>query len=285
MILLTGVTGKTGQHVLDCFIASKIPIRVFVRDTQRLHSEALRDSQIVIGDMGDIESVRRACNGIETAFLLMSNTRKQAQIEKTFIDVAINSGVSRIVNLSASGADIHSSVELDRIHGEVEEHLKQSGLHFTIIRPNYFMQNLLHSADTISNEGRVFLPFGSAKTGMIDVRDVASFIFHVITEPGHIGQTYELTGPELLSFQDAASLLMKVLGKPIVYVDEPIEQFRSRLLNWDSDEWFVDTVSEMFKELAKGSDAKLTKTFEQITGAPPRRFIEFAIDHKSVFLS
>ena len=115
------------------------------------------------------------------------------------------------------------------------------------------------------------------------MRDVAGFILAVLTGSGHDGKTYEITGPELVSFHDIALQLSEVIGREISYVDVPAEEFKQSLAHWAPDEWYVDTVSEMFELTAQGRGALLTDNYTRITGRAPTTLRQFFYDYSSFF--
>ncbi|MFT7458155.1 MAG: hypothetical protein ACI909_000828 [Planctomycetota bacterium] len=283
MILLTGITGTTGKKVLDLLSKEDIPVRAMVRDLDKVKDLTMPGLEIIQGDLEDASSIENAMKGVDKAFLMMANVEKQLDNEKRFIDVAKQSNISHLVKLSASNAEAGSSIVLKRYHGDAEQYLAASGLGYTNIRPNYFMQNMLHASASIIAEDKFYLPFAKGRTGIIDVADVASFIVEVLTGSGHDGQTYDISGSEILSFYDLAEQMSAVLGREITYVDVPPEGFRNELKKWSPSEWFVDTIMEQFKLTAEDKGAMVTDTFQKVVGRAPRLFTQFVEDHASAF--
>jgi uncharacterized protein YbjT (DUF2867 family) len=283
MILLTGITGTTGKQVLKLLSGKNVPLRALVRDPDKLGELSVSNIEIIQGDLEDEVAVENALKGVDKAFLLMANVEQQLENEKRFIDVASRLNISHLVKLSASGADSNSAVALKRYHGESEEYLAQSGLGYTSIRPDFYMQNMLHSAGSIVAEDRFYLPFRKGETACIDVSDVAAFVAAILTEAGHEGKTYYITGPEIFSFYDLAAQMSDVLDREITYVDLPAEEFRSQLLNWGSSDWYVNAVMDMFELIAQGKGAQITDTFQKVIGRAPRPFRQFVQDHAAVF--
>ena len=116
-------------------------------------------------------------------------------------------------------------------HAETDPMLRASGLPYNIIRAHFFMQNTMMAAQTVASDGVVYMPFKDGKVGMIDVRDVAYVAVKVLTEDGHEGKTYTLTGPASISFHDVAAGLSKALGKEVKYVDVPLEAGREGMIS------------------------------------------------------
>ncbi len=283
MILLTGITGTCGKIVLENLSKQDIPVRALVRDLNKVKELSMSGVEFVQGDLENETSIENAMKGVEKAFLLMANVEEQLANEKRFIDVAKRCNLSHVVKLSASNAEAGSDIELKRFHGDAEEYLAQSGLGYTNIRPNYFMQNMLHSAASIIAEDKFYLPFAEGRTGIIDVADVATFVAKTLTGTGHDGKTYDISGSEILSFYDLAEQMSSVLQREISYIDVPLEDFRSELSNWSPSEWYVNAVMEQFALTAQDKGAMISDTFHEVTNQAPRKFTQFVEDYAAAF--
>ena len=147
-----------------------------------------------------------------------------------------HTGRPHVVKFSGLGAGV-ADTAIQRQHAETDALLQASGLPYTILRPNSFFQNLLLSAGTIKDHGAFYLPMRDGKQSLVDVRDVATVAVKVLTEPGHEGQVYEITGPESLSYAEVAATLSRVLGRPVRYVDVPPEVARDSMLRAGMPPW------------------------------------------------
>ncbi len=283
MILLTGITGKTGREVLQALSGRDQPLRALVRDPNGAQRAMAAQVELVQGDFGDAGSLEKAMRGVEKAFMVMPNTETQLQDEMRFVDAARAAGVSRLVKLSASGADANAAALLKKYHGQSEAYLAESGLAYTVVRPNFYMQNLLQCARSIAAENQFRLPMGTGRTGLIDVRDVGEFVAGVLTGSGHDGKTYHITGPEILSFGALAQQMSAALGRAIEYVDIPAREFGNGLRAAGVSEWYIDAVTDLFEIIANDGGASITATFEEVCGRPPTRFRQFAERHAADF--
>ena len=173
--------------------------------------------------------------------------------------------------------------EILRQHGETDEALIDSGLPYTILRPNSFYQNMLWSAATIKDHGAFYLPMGNARQSLVDVRDIAAVAVQVLTGTGHEGKTYVITGPESLSYHEVADKLSAVLGRSIRYVDVPPEAAFESMLKAGMPQWNARAVTELYGIFAAGEAAGTTDTIERITGRAPISFDQFARDHAAAF--
>ena len=283
MILFTGLTGAVGTEIAKVLPEYGIQARGLVRNPD--NADAIRKAgvEVVRGGLEDRDAVRTALRGCDRAFLLMANSREQLDLEKSFVDMARECSVRHIVKMSANGADSNSKALLKRYHGDAEQYIRESGLRYTLVRPDFFMQNMLHVAGSIVEQDKFFMPMRAGQVGIIDVRDVARFVLDVLTLPGHEDKTYEITGPELLSFHDIADQLSEVMGREIRYVDQPAAEFKQSLLQWVPDDWYVETVSELFELIAQGSGALLNDEYTRVTGRTPTTLRRFFRDYSSFF--
>ena len=216
MILFTGLTGAVGTEIVKLLPDYGIKARGLVRDPARANAIRAAGVEVIPGGLEDRAAVEQALQGCEQAFLLMGNCREQLALEKDFTDAAREAGVGHLVKMSATGADTGSPALLKRFHGESEEHIRKSGTHYTLVRPNFFMQNMLHLADSIVEQDKFFMPMRDGQVGIIDVRDVARLYTRPsLRTPDHENKTYEITGPELVSFHDIAGQLSDVMGREI----------------------------------------------------------------------
>jgi uncharacterized protein YbjT (DUF2867 family) len=151
-----------------------------------------------------------------------------------------------------------------------------------MVKPNFFMQNLLASAATIKAQRKFFLPMGNGTTGMADIRDIGAVCAEVLTGKGHAGQSYEITGPEVLTFYDVANRFSEVLGEKVEYVAMPMEQFRERMSKI-LEPWHLNAVCELFREIAEIGLDHTTDTFRKLLGRDPISVRQFIGDHVALF--
>ena len=283
MLLLTGVTGKTGGASAQALLKKGIKFRAIVRNAGKATALQAAGVELVIGDVTDRAVLEKAMTGVDKALMTMPNGEKQLELEKQFVDVAKARGVQHVVKMSSMEAVPTAKAPIPKIHYASEQYLQKSGLAWTMIKPNFFMQNFLGSGGTIKEQGKFFLPMAQGKTVMIDTRDIGACVAVVMTTPGHAGQAYELTGPEERGFADAAERFTKVLGRKIEYVHVPMPAYRQTLARFLTNEWHLNAVCELFQEIADGQDLHLTGTVQKLTGKPPTALEQFIRDHQAVF--
>ena len=283
MILLTGATGKTGSEVAKQLAAHDTPFRVLVRDPDK--AAALKDlgAEIAVGNMEDADAVSKALAGVDKAVLILSNGEHQAKIEKQFTDCAVKAGVKHIVKLSSMESKPGTTKPIPAMHVASEEHIRASGLDWTMIRPTFFTQNLLGSARTIKTSDKIVLALGNAVVAPTDLRDVAEVIRLALTDDAHLNKSYDLTGPEALSLSQVAEKFSKVLGREIRYEPQPVEEFGKILRQVGFPEWRVNAVCDEFRLLGQTTSRHTTDTIRQILGREPTSVEQFIRDHIKVY--
>jgi uncharacterized protein YbjT (DUF2867 family) len=189
------------------------------------------------------------------------------------------------VKISSVGVKPDSPVSFFRWHAGTEQHLKDSGLPFTILQPNFFMQNTFSFAPTIVKEGKFYGAAKNGKIAAVDIRDVASVAARTLTDPGHEGKTYLITGPEAITLSDVAAKLSAALGKPVTYDNVPGEALRQALLGAGLQEWQATGLVELHESLAENAAGTVTDVVEKIAGKKPIPFDQFARDFRAAFES
>jgi uncharacterized protein YbjT (DUF2867 family) len=274
MILVIGARSKIGRALIDELLAEGEAVRAFVRDTEPAGSLP-GGLEVVVGDLADVDSLRRAVAGAERMFLLCGPTEHEVRFNRQAIDVAAESAVRLLVRSSILGADPDSSARFLRDHGLCDRYLEQSGAQFAIVRPNSFMQNVPESTiPSINEEGRFYASTGRARISMVDVRDVAAVAARLLTRPAHTGRAYDVTGPEPLSVSDVAQKLSAWLGGTVTYLDASDDATRGMLEGYGLLGWLIEGMVELFADYrrsgANGYAAQVTDTVARLTGRQPR---------------
>jgi uncharacterized protein YbjT (DUF2867 family) len=258
-------------------------VRALVRDPAKASFIREAGFETVEGDFDRPETLDAALEGIERALLLTPPSPQTFEQQRDFIESAKRAGVRRVVKFSAFGADASAPEGFGKWHGQAEDYLKESGLSWTILQPNFFMQNLLGQARQIVEEGRIYQPVGDAAASFIDVRDIAAVAARALTEEGHEGQTYILTGPEALSYNDVAAKLSDATGRKITYVAITPEQFRQGVLAAGLPEWLVGALERLNEIFAAGYAAEVTDCVRAVGKNEPNTFEQFARDYAQAF--
>jgi len=282
--LVTGATGKVGSSLLKHLDTANTDLRALVHDESKAQSLRDRDVETVVGDFLEPVSLGTALEGVSTVFLATPIHPEQITQATNVIEAASASGNDpRIVRLSVHQASHQAPTKISRQHAEIEDTLAASGLTYTLLRPQSYMQNTLMAAPTVASEGKIYQPMKEGRLGMIDARDVGEAAAKVLTEDGHEGKTYTLTGPTTVSFYDVAGVLGEVLGKEVAYVPVPLKRAKEAMLQRGIPEWMADALNEYAKTHSEGYSDWTAEDFERLTGHPATHYEQFASDFEQIF--
>lgn len=283
MILVTGATGNAGSEVVRALAEEGQPVRAFVRDRDQARSFLGPAVELAPGDLADTVSLREAFEGVEAVFLSGPDDPRRVKWEKHAIDIAAATGVRKVVKLSSIEAEPGSEAAFWSWHGQIERHLRDSGIPTVILRSNAFMSNVTAAAEQVAGEGRLYAPAGEARIALLDPRDIGAAAAVVLTMPGHEGQTYVLTGPQAITYAQVAAELSAATARPVEYVDVPDEDARQGMTQAGLPDFLAEKVVEVFAMLRRGAGEEVTATVERLTGSPARDFASFARDHAELF--
>ena len=170
-----------------------------------------------------------------------------------------------------------------RYHAAVEQAIWEAGLRYTFLRPNLFIQDLLAFKNAVKKQGQIFAPIGDAKVSIVDVRDIAAAAAASLTEGGHEGKTYDLTGPQALTHAEMAAELAAALSRLVAFVDMAPDDLRHYLLQTGMDPWQAEGLLEDYAHYHRGEAAEVARGIQQAMGQPPRDFAAFARDYAGAF--
>lgn len=283
MILITSAPGNNANAVIRELTTAGVRVRALLRNPNSAGEIKGPLVEVAVGDFLNPASLDAALRGVEKAFLIPPTDPRSVEMQVNFIRAAKRAGTRHVVKLSVNGADVNSPVRVARWHAEGEKELEASGIPFTHLRPNAFMQNFLGLAPTIVSQGEFYQPAADGKVSHIDVRDIAAVAAKALTENGHQGKTYVITGPEALSYDEAASKISKAIGKPVKYVNVTPEDFKKSLLGWGIPEFMADGLNEFYAAIRAGYCAVVTNTVKEVTQRKPISFDNFVRDFADAF--
>jgi uncharacterized protein YbjT (DUF2867 family) len=286
-ILITGATGTVGSEVVKKLSGKgEIIIRAAARSTSNNSFKNLNRVQVVQLDYNIPDSLAAAFKGVDKLFLLTPFQSNMVDLTSNLVREAKHSGVKYIVKQSAMGADAEPGITGGRLHRQTEKIIEESEIPFTFLRPNGFMQNFVnYYSNFIKTQGAFYVPAGDAKVSFVDVRDIAAVGVQVLTsnDGKHEGKAYNVTGGEALSYGQAAEILSKELGKNVNYVSVSDEDARKGMREMGMDEWFINSMIELFEIFRAGYASSISPVIEQITGNKPISFSQFASDYAVAF--
>jgi uncharacterized protein YbjT (DUF2867 family) len=283
MILVTGATGNNGLEVLKRLAGRNVQVRAMVRNRDRASEiSALPNAEMVEGDFDRPETLLSALAGVDRAFLLTNSTERSEAQQLAFVDAARQSHVKHIVKLSQFAATAHSPVRFLRYHAAVEAEIQATGMAYTFLRPNLFMQGLLNFRSTIATQNAFYAAINDAKVSTVDVRDIADVAVAALTETGHEGKIYDLTGSQALTHTEMAECITAALGRQITFVDIPPEAMRDALIGFGMPVWQADGLIEDYAHYRRNEASAIASGVQDATGKAPRRFEDFARDYATL---
>ncbi len=259
LVLVLGGTGKTGRRVAAGLKTKGVSFRIGSR------------TAVPAFDWNNDSSWDACLEGVTTVYL---NFAPDLAIPgatdsiQSFVDRAKSRDVKRIVLLSGRGeAEAQAS----------EKIVQESGLEWTVVRASWFNQNFSEGAfvEMVLN-GDITLPAGSVREPWIDVDDIAEVVVAALTEPGHVGEVYEVTGPRLMSFADIAADLSHATGREITYTDMPHADFIAAMRETGTPKDVIWLLDYLFATVLDGRNAHLADGIQRALGRPPKDFADFA---------
>ncbi len=260
-ILVLGGTGKTGRRVVHRLTARGIPVRVGSRSAQPPF------------DWDDRATWAPALRGVVAVYISYYPdiaAPGAAETVAAFAKLAVTSGVQRLVLLSGRG----------EAEAEVAEHaVRDSGAELTVLRSTWFSQNFSEDfwRESVLS-GEIALPAGDTPEPFVDADDIADVAAAALTEDGHAGQVYELTGPRLLSFADAAAEISKAAGREIRYIPISLDEYTQAAGEMDVPKDVIEMLTYLFGEVLDGRNAHLADGVQRALGREPRDFSDYARD-------
>jgi len=276
VILVTGATGNVGRPLVGLLSEAGIPFRAFVRDPARARGVLGPTVQLAEGDFAEPATLDAALGGIDRMFLLSGNS----ELELAAVEAAVRAGLGRVVKQSALAVGL----DPPPFHLRIEEALERSGLGFAHLRPTAFMQTLAGYLPALIDADGVFrLPAGGGRVAWVDTRDISAVAFRALTEDGHDGKAYPITGPETLSMAEVAEKLSVATGRRIRYEDVPPDTAHELMVERGLPAPFADFLVAFYGLVRDGATDFVTETVSEVTGAPGRTFGAFAEEHASAF--
>ncbi len=279
-ILLTGATGTVSSSLLEALKAAGSPVHLRALARSEASATKLRTSgiDVVLGDLEEPESLPRAFEGADDLWLLHPPGPRAPENSMNAVWAARRSGVKRIVRMSAIGAAHDAPTRNGRLHALSDAELQASGLRWTILRPHFFMQNLLGLAPVVASQGVLPFPLGDGKLGLVDVRDIADVAAAVLLDETsrHDGKIYTPTGPESISMKAVAEALAGHLGRSVQYVPLSEEAAREGFLGAGFSPWLAGMTVEYGVAYASGWGDFTTTHVKDVAGHEARSFATFA---------
>jgi uncharacterized protein YbjT (DUF2867 family) len=282
-LLITGATGMIGSLLTDALVARGDEFSVMLRPGDSNNRMAGKPGVTSTeGDFDNPVSLRRALEGVDRAFLLTNSSERVEAQQIAFVEAAQAERVGHVVYLSQLAADPGSPVRFLRYHGAVEAALTNSSVGWTFVRPNLILQAYIPFAPAIG-QGLLQAPIGEAPVSVVDARDIAAVAAAALSEDGHVGKTYTVTGPAAVTHTEIATELGNAIGRPIQFQTIPPEAFLAALAGAGMPEWQAEGLAEDYAHYDRGEASTVSPDVAQVTGTSARSLEDFAHDYAQVF--
>jgi uncharacterized protein YbjT (DUF2867 family) len=282
-VLVCGATGNTGSEVLRQLRGEDVTLRALTRSKESAERLSAEGVQAFVGNLEEVAGLGPALDGVDVVYVANPASPELPALEGALAAAARDAGVGHLVKLSVIGAAADSPLSFAELHFHAEELIRQSGIGWTMLRPNGFMQNTLAWSAQIPG-GVIYGPVMDARWSIIDVRDIGAVgAAAILDAAGHAGKTYELTGPEDSSPREQVAIVAELLGVPLEAQEVTIDQAKATMLSMGWPEWNVERMGELFEIYAEGIAQTISGDVEVVTGRPARTYGEFAADHLDTF--
>ncbi len=290
-VLVCGATGTIGGATLAALVERGATVRALVRDPRKSGALESAGVQLVGGDLASAESIRPALKGVGRVFFLVPGNPyqpDQVELATNFLKAVEGSDVERVVyhSMWGAGRSVNRPMVMQN-HARIEDAVLATGRASTFLQSTFTMQALTYGQGlgrTTAAESRIYTPFGDASLALVDARDVGRVAAACLTEEGHVGKTYELSGPALLTSAAIAKTLTAVLGRPVTDVPLTVEQAIAGMKQLGLPEWFTSHMAVLAAFNRSGALARVTSSVADVTGRPPTPFEQFVRDHRPAFM-
>ncbi|MBT2393578.1 NAD(P)H-binding protein [Streptomyces sp. ISL-1] len=295
-LVLIANAGGVGRTALGQLRAQDVPVRAMVRrDDDRAAELRALGAEVVIGDLTRPESVAAALEGVRRMYFAMPVSPDHLLAAAVVASVAREHGeLDGLVGMSQMTVSQMTATSTgeshqQRLHWLAEQVLNWSGLPVVHIRPTSFLDNPLFTvlpAQSIRKNGTIALPFGTGRTSPIAVEDIARVVATVLRDPGpHVGNVYELTGPRTVDMTEMAEEFSRALGRPVSYVDVPLDQWRAEVLAKvglpPHTEQHIVTMARLHRENCYD---RASDDVERVTGVPAQSVEAFVAARRDFYL-
>ena len=279
MILIT-TAGKVGAEAARLLAGRGEQVRVLVRDPDKVTALARAGVEIAVGDLAAPPTIDAAMQGVSAVVLVSLAIPTQ---ELSVINSAVGAGVDHVIKIT-SKASADSAIARRRDQTEIESGLIASGLGYTLLRNNAYMQNFLMLAPAIAKTSSFGSSTGDGRIGMVDTRDVAAVAAEIAVSPAsHKGKTYWPSGPESLAYADAAKVFSTVLGRSITFHPLTFAEQKQVMVDVGVPDHIAEMNAQAVTLFAEGDSDWINDDVRSILGRPPATFEQFVIDHAAAF--
>jgi uncharacterized protein YbjT (DUF2867 family) len=273
-ILVTGATGNIGRPLVALLKASGATL--IAGSPSGAPVDGVPGRRL---DFNDAASLDAAFAGIDTLFLLLPLVPNKLELARQAVNAAKAAGITHILRSSGAGADPGSPVAIAALQGRIDQLVIGSGLAYTLVRPNGFMQNYVNFYGGMIKAGTLYLSHGAASASFVDVRDIAAVDAAILRNPAaHAGKVYTLTGPQAVTHDEAMRMVSAAIGRPVRYVPVTEAAAVQSMKEMGMDDWTIAIMSSLNQVIAAGYAAGVSSDVQALTGRAPRTLAAFVAE-------
>jgi uncharacterized protein YbjT (DUF2867 family) len=280
-LLFLGASGLIGTLVTPALIKAGFSV-----STGGRRGLSVGGASGIAVDLRDSNSLARAMHGVAAVALVLPDAPDMETLGSNAVKAAKTAGVRRLLWFSSFGAKRDNQARFSRRHPVIDEVVRSSGIPYTILRPNFLMQNFtFFYGEIIRTTGTIFLPLGDARVSHLNLHDLADAAPAALTEDRHINQTYDLSGPEALHTGEVADQIGSATGRAIQYQPITVAEMEFSLREAGIDAWFAEGLAELYGWIRdSGLGSKVTDNVERLLGRKATPFRQFASDERAAWL-
>jgi uncharacterized protein YbjT (DUF2867 family) len=275
-ILVVSVNSKVGAEAAAELVRRGQAVRGGIRGALKKSTPGM---ETVVADLDKPETLGPAFDGVTTAILSTSADTAQPQQHANFLAAARKAGLKRIIRVSVVGADPNSSIELERMNGQTDREFAESGIATTVLHPQSFMQNFLGQVGGMRAMRKIFSCTGDGKIPFVDARDIGAAAAACALLAESVGKTYEITGPDGLSYAQVAEKFARALGSPVEFVNVTEQAATDGMIAAGVPPWAAQSLAAIHMGYSRGEHTQVSDDVERLTGRGAISFDRFLADN------
>lgn len=282
MILVLNAGGNIGAELVRELTERGAEFTAAYRSEEHIAAAQAKGITAVHADFSKPETLDEALQGVQKVFFVSPPAMQLEAWESNVVAAAEKEQVAHLVKMSVWGAEEEAFI-FAKPHRAVEKKVLAAGLPYTFLRPTGFMQNMLGNAPTIKSQSAFYIPNGEARVAEIDFRDIAKVAACVLTQAGHEGKAYALSGGSAMTMAERAEVLSAALGRKITYVSPPDAEWKAMMLGVGLPEPQIDGIIDLNHYYIAGASEQVSGTVQEVTGDPPVSYAQFVQDYIEEF--
>jgi uncharacterized protein YbjT (DUF2867 family) len=280
-VFAASATGKVGREVVKQLQKAGVPFKAGASDLERAGKTLGADVPLALVNYDQPETFAPPLEGVDRLFFLHPVTKPgMLPSLMAFVDKAVASGVKRVVFMAALGADLHPNDPINLLG----QHIAKIGVEYTVLYPNWFMQNFnTDNLRQINEKNEIRLPSGNQPLSLIDVRDIAKVAVKLLTSDSPMKPAYTLTGSEALTYSAVAAKLSAAAGREIKHISPTVEEELDVLKKHNVPQEMYDFMEWLFRDIERGYTSQITTDVFEVTGEQPIPFDQYVRDYADVW--